>query len=88
MIVIEDVEMSRNPVGTKENLKIAVTIVTYGYLSVSTHSQLSEYKNRSLTERGVDYNTHGELEKTKYSDLSGKSHKKVKTMDVRNGGSA
>ena len=52
-IVIERVELSRNPVQTGEQLKISVTIVTHGYLSHSTQEKMSEYTHKQLKGRGT-----------------------------------
>lgn len=52
-IVIERVELSKNPVQTGEQLKISVTIVTHGYLGHSTHQELSGYTHKQLKERGT-----------------------------------
>ena len=52
-VVIERVELSKNPVHVGEQLKISVTIVTHGYLSHSTHRELSEYTHKQLKERGT-----------------------------------
>lgn len=52
-IVIEKVELSKNPVQIKEQLIISVTIVTHDYLSHSTHEQLSAYTHQQLKNRGT-----------------------------------
>lgn len=52
-IVIERVELGKNPVRTGEQLKISVTVVTHGYLSHSTHQQLAEYTHGQLKARGT-----------------------------------
>lgn len=53
-VVIERVELSKNPVHVGEQLKISVTIVTHSYLSHSTHRQLEEYTHARLRSRGTD----------------------------------
>ena len=52
-IQIEQVKLSKNPVQTGESLIISVTIVHHGYLSKSTHRQLSDYTHGELKERGM-----------------------------------
>lgn len=53
MIVIERVELSKNPVQVKEQFKVSVTIVTHNFLSHSTHNQLKAYHHRELRTRGT-----------------------------------
>lgn len=52
-IVIERVELSKNPVQAGEQLKVSVTIVTHGYLGHTTHRELSGYTHKQLKERGT-----------------------------------
>lgn len=52
-IAIERVELSKNPVQTGEQFRIAVTIVTHGYLGKSTHGQLKAYTHGQLKARGA-----------------------------------
>lgn len=52
-IVIERIELSKNPVQTGEQLKVSVTIVTHDYLGHSTHQQLKAYTHKQLKARGT-----------------------------------
>lgn len=53
MIVIERVELSKNPVRIKEQYIISITIVTHNYLGHSTHGQLKKYTHHNLRSRGT-----------------------------------
>lgn len=52
-IVIEKVELSKNPVQTGQQLIISVTIVTHQYLSHFTNKQLAAYTHKQLKARGT-----------------------------------
>lgn len=81
MLVIENVELSRNPVYAGESLKISVTIVQHAYLSKSTHQSLKAYTHGELTARGVILATHGGLKAYTHKRLAGKTH-----LQIRNTG--
>lgn len=81
-VVIERVELGKNPVQTGETLIISVTIVTHGHLRKSTYASLTEWTNGQLRLRGESVSTHAKLTICQHSVLQNKTHRQIETMET------
>lgn len=78
------VELSPNPVETKGNYTIKVTVeeCTHARLTKFTHAQLAAYTHKDLAEAVLDgRTTNAALSDYSVSELSAYSHEELRTLD-------